>query len=86
MKIHFANVTHFEWICGGKVGGKRIMAVIRTMLGFNKGHDLRNSGLQKKKKDKKKDRPLSEGPISLIRCGELPPLLDSRGMRSLKSS
>lgn len=37
-------------------GGKRIMAVIRTMLGFNKSHDLRNLGLGEKKKLKKKER------------------------------
>lgn len=37
-------------------GGKRIMAVIRTMLGFNKSHDLRNLGLGEKKKLKKKGK------------------------------
>lgn len=47
MKIHFANVTHFEWICGGKVGGRRIMAVIHSALGFNKSPDFRNLGLRK---------------------------------------
>lgn len=36
-------------------GGKRIMAVIRTMLGFNKSHDLRNLGLGEKKRLKNKE-------------------------------
>lgn len=67
-------------------GGKRIMAVICTMLGFNKSRDLRNSGLGEKKKAKKKELNTSVQRPKLPRHSECPPLPSDRGMRSLKSS